>query len=473
MKEFLYLSWFCMVCFATSTVSTVDGAQSHQFEDTCVYIDYFGKEYNEDELACSNSRICKKAFKISNILFPPFNMAEHEENEGGYLATILKKCCGSCVDYETIHNVDSIAKVTRQLINASDFVYPFLAKITSSKLHGYHFLPYKTAPITLFITKTDNDILFKSIFELYPLLVVCLLLAVVSGFIAWIIETWSNKEQFPRPFLIGWFEGFWWSFISMTTVGYGDKCPKSIPSRLFAVVWILIGIIACGIITGQLTGQVIKANNPPPASMKGNMVGVLNHRDYDAFVISQNGGRITWNANVSNFNADVMTLITKLQEDKINGFLVDRETLIYITHELRNTMKDVDDVILKSRIRFFLSHTTRVEITNTKADDYAYGILVKQHEDYAYLKNFVEHLQHQNMIDDAIEWNVFTNDVKEDEYGRIYDSNLSMLFSPSDYFMKSMMAIGIMLGLILTFGILYELKRRKYISKCFKRSGVI
>ena len=32
-----------------------------------------------------------------------------------------------------------------------------------------------------------------------------------------------NKEEFPRPFLLGWFEGFWWSFVSMTTVGKGPS----------------------------------------------------------------------------------------------------------------------------------------------------------------------------------------------------------------------------------------------------------
>ena len=35
---------------------------------------------------------------------------------------------------------------------------------------------------------------------------------------------------------------FWWAIVTMTTVGYGDKAPKRIMGRLFAVVWILIGI---------------------------------------------------------------------------------------------------------------------------------------------------------------------------------------------------------------------------------------
>ena len=32
-------------------------------------------------------------------------------------------------------------------------------------------------------------------------------------------DTGMNTEEFPRGFIRGCFEGFWWAFISMTTVG--------------------------------------------------------------------------------------------------------------------------------------------------------------------------------------------------------------------------------------------------------------
>ena len=63
--------------------------------------------------------------------------------------------------------------------------------------------------------------------------------------------------------------GFWWAFISMTTVGYGDKIPTSVCARLFSIIWIMFGVIGFGILTGQLTGEIVKANAPPPPLMKG------------------------------------------------------------------------------------------------------------------------------------------------------------------------------------------------------------
>ena len=73
--------------------------------------------------------------------------------------------------------------------------------------------------------------MFKSCLDLYPLIVISLLMAVISGFVAWLMETWNNVEEFPRPFLSDWFDGFWWAFVSMTKVGYGERIPKSIHAR--------------------------------------------------------------------------------------------------------------------------------------------------------------------------------------------------------------------------------------------------
>ena len=37
---------------------------------------------------------------------------------------------------------------------------------------------------------------------------------------------------------------------------YGDKTPKSVCARLFAVVWILIGVTVCSVMTASLTSAL-------------------------------------------------------------------------------------------------------------------------------------------------------------------------------------------------------------------------
>ena len=66
-----------------------------------------------------------------------------------------------------------------------------------------------------------------------------------------------NKEHFPSSFCVGVFEGFWWSFISMTTVGYGDTLVRSVPAKIYSVLWILIGIIMFTFLTSLFTAELM------------------------------------------------------------------------------------------------------------------------------------------------------------------------------------------------------------------------
>ncbi len=74
-------------------------------------------------------------------------------------------------------------------------------------------------PTTIAAALTSPDILVI-------LLAVCCI-AVVGGVFIWFIDRYTPNSSFPPTYLHGVCTGIYWAIVSMTTVGYGDKVPKS------------------------------------------------------------------------------------------------------------------------------------------------------------------------------------------------------------------------------------------------------
>ncbi len=74
------------------------------------------------------------------------------------------------------------------------------------------------------------------------------LVAVVSVLIA-IIE----KENFHS-----FFDAFWWSIVTISTVGYGDIVPQTTAGRALAVIIILSGVVIMSLFTATITTYLIE-----------------------------------------------------------------------------------------------------------------------------------------------------------------------------------------------------------------------
>jgi ABC-type amino acid transport substrate-binding protein len=81
------------------------------------------------------------------------------------------------------------------------------------------------------------------------------LTVLVFGVILWIAERKHNRMQFGT----GWhglFDGLWWSAVTITTVGYGDKAPKSKMGRAIAMLWMFLAIIIISAFTGTVASTL-------------------------------------------------------------------------------------------------------------------------------------------------------------------------------------------------------------------------
>jgi ABC-type amino acid transport substrate-binding protein len=65
----------------------------------------------------------------------------------------------------------------------------------------------------------------------------------LAGALVWLFERRRNPEQFGGGAGRGLGSAFWWSAVTMTTVGYGDKAPRTAGGRAVALVWMFTSVI--------------------------------------------------------------------------------------------------------------------------------------------------------------------------------------------------------------------------------------
>ncbi len=105
----------------------------------------------------------------------------------------------------------------------------------------------------------------------------CLVLFGV-GFFIWMAERRKNPDEFESG-IKGVLSGFWWSAVTMTTVGYGDKSPKTGWGRIIGFVWMFASLIMVSYFTASiasaLTVQQIGEQFNDPSDLNKVRVGAI------------------------------------------------------------------------------------------------------------------------------------------------------------------------------------------------------
>lgn len=81
------------------------------------------------------------------------------------------------------------------------------------------------------------------------------LILFIFGFLTWRFERKENTQEFGGG-MKGLWSGFWWAAVTMTTVGYGDKSPRTTGGRVVALIWMFTAIIIISSLTASLTSSL-------------------------------------------------------------------------------------------------------------------------------------------------------------------------------------------------------------------------
>ena len=113
------------------------------------------------------------------------------------------------------------------------------------------------------------------------------ILVLVVAHVIWLVERRKNP-QFTRSYPLGLWDAVYWTLVTISTVGYGDKTPKTHLGRAIAMVLIIFGYVAFAWFTATITSAVtvseLQGAINGPEDLPGKSVAVVAHSTSEKYL---------------------------------------------------------------------------------------------------------------------------------------------------------------------------------------------
>jgi polar amino acid transport system substrate-binding protein len=235
----------------------------------------------------------KKKLVVGTKVTPPFAMKDANGNWTGISIDLWRQISAELnLSYEW-RELDQHGLLEGITNGSLDAVVANLT-ITPSRLDKFDFTyPFYTTGLGIAVARQDGDVAMTIILQVFSWAVLKIIIAVVAilllvGLAIWQFERKRNSEQFGGTTVEGIASGFWFSAVTMTTVGYGDKHPKTLGGRLVALFWMFVSVILVSIFTAMITSLLTVKQLVPSIrgleDLKRENVGTLPYTTSEAFL---------------------------------------------------------------------------------------------------------------------------------------------------------------------------------------------
>ncbi|MBR4156897.1 MAG: transporter substrate-binding domain-containing protein [Bacteroidales bacterium] len=212
----------------------------------------------------------------------------------------------------------------------------------------------------------------KNLFSLSFLKTIGLLLFInlCIGILIWIAERKKNPA-FSDKMLSGIVDGFWWSWVTMTTVGYGDKSPLSKNGKILGTIWMLVAILIISgftaTISSELTTKRLQNNVTNIHDLHKMKVGCLEGRNTAIYLDYKHIKHKQYDSFDAAFEA--------LEKGEINALVDDGATLSYYFKKKEKDMsKNVTLIELPNNKEYYCFMSSQPYLVN-RINPYLLGFL--------------------------------------------------------------------------------------------------
>ncbi len=181
---------------------------------------------------------------------------------------------------------------------------------------------------TVVAKKNDSNFMYiiRNVLSWNFLKAILILVGVILlfGLLVWFFERKKNKEEFGGIWK-GISQGFWWSAVTMTTVGYGDKSPQTLGGRIVGFIWMFTAIILISSLTAGIASSLTFK------SLQGTVQSLNDLDKFKVVTVKQSSAEELLNQyNIKCKKVDFLgDAIKMVEEDKADVIIYDKPILNY------------------------------------------------------------------------------------------------------------------------------------------------
>jgi len=283
------------------------------------------------------------------IVAGPSSLDDEHRSLSAVIESLVTDVCGECYAFGRTNLIYTTASQGDVDIN-----FPVVLSHDYSSIGSKFVTVIQVPGLALVRRKTEPEegaydkVITSSVFSSWPIFAISGLLTLLAGLVIWVLDVSSNPEEFPPVFYKGAGEGFWWAFITMTTLGYGDRTPKSDQAKAFAMIWFLVGLVVFALFSSGLTSDltVVVANGGPQSAASSNKVqNIATLKDSAEKYVAVR--KLMDRFNLSAEYKTLDELVEMLKERKTDAILLDMYALLRRKDLFNGSWFEVAEIVQK------------------------------------------------------------------------------------------------------------------------------
>jgi len=238
--------------------------------------------------AWSQTSVADTKLRILVKQVPPFVMQTEDGTLTGFSIDLwesIARQMGASSEFVMLPNLTALLEAIENGEGDAAIAAVTITAEREQQLDFSH--PYFRSGLQIMIPATEMGIVARaftiigSMFASHSFRLALLALGILvlgTAHIMWFVERRRNPE-FTRSYPLGLWDGVYWTMVTISTVGYGDKTPKSHAGRVLALVLIVFGYIAfawfTATISSAMTVSQLEGSIRGPGDLGGKAVATV------------------------------------------------------------------------------------------------------------------------------------------------------------------------------------------------------